>query len=391
MASQGQHGETGKPSPIKILTLIGTRPEVIKLAPVIRALESTPGVVAVNTASGQHTDLFEPLAQTFDLQIHQRFRLERRDPGLASLTRELLEHLDELFEREQPDMILVQGDTTTAMIGALGGFYRRIPVGHVEARLRSGNPDNPFPEEINRRLIGQLATVHYAPTPRSARTLIDEGIADSRVEMVGNPVVDSLPWALSMTDVPERAGELIDWVGEQRLILLTTHRRESFGRTMAKRLHALRAFVCSRDDLALVFPVHPNPAVREAATRELGECDRIKLIAPLDYLDFIHLARAAWLLVSDSGGVQEEAPTLGTPLLVIRDNTERPEAVEAGVARLAGGPASELSRLLEQTYDDSAWHQTVWETENPFGDGASGQRIARSALRYVLEAREAKR
>jgi UDP-N-acetylglucosamine 2-epimerase (non-hydrolysing) len=283
-------------------------------------------------------------------------------------------------------MILVQGDTTTAMAGALAAFHQRIPVAHVEAGLRSGNTRSPFPEEMNRRLITCLATYHFAATSRNRETLLSEGVAPENIFVTGNPVVDALYAILERSATVPAIEELLKATQGLKRIVLTTHRRESFGAAISANLRVLRSFVSRHDDVALIFPVHPNPAVVRPTMAALSGHPRIYLMQPLNYQDFIVLLSNAWLIISDSGGVQEEAPTLGKPLLILRENTERPEAVEAGVARLVGGTPERLASMLEEVYTDDVWSRQIQGVENPFGRGDSGKRIVQ-AIKEVMKSR----
>jgi UDP-N-acetylglucosamine 2-epimerase (non-hydrolysing) len=360
-----------------VLTLFGTRPEIIKLAPVIRALESTPGVRTRNVSSGQHVDLLAPFVELFDVRVDRRLDVMRPGQSLNQLAARIVNAVDELLAEERPDLVLVQGDTTTAMAGALAAFHRRIPVGHVEAGLRSGDPMSPWPEEVNRRMISSLAQHHFAATERNRDTLLREGVAASSVHVTGNPVVDALRWVLETTQPSEQVRDLLEASEGTRRVVLTTHRRESHGSLIRENLRVVRRFVEAHDDVAVFFPVHPNPEVRAAVDEALGGAhERIRLLPPWGYADFVHLLAAAWLIVSDSGGIQEEAPTLGKPVIVMRDTTERPEGVEAGVARLTEARPERLEQLLAGTYADPAWHQAVASLANPYGAGDAGLRIA---------------
>src|SRR3989442_8993555 len=322
----------------KVLTVFGTRHEVIKLAPVIEQLEvQRDAFRTVNVTSAQHTDLLYPFIHLFGIRVDHDLRTMVPNQTPSQVCARVLAGLDTLLSDERPDLILVQGDTTTAMAGALAGFHRRIPIGHVEAGLRSGNAYSPYPEEMNRRLITRLATYHFAATRRNRATLLAEGVPENTVFVTGNPVVDSLHAILERTEVSPVVARLLEATSGLKRIVLTTHRRESFGDVMAGNLGALRSFVASHPDVALLFPVHPNPDVVGPATTILSGHPRIHLIPPLGYEDFIVLLSRAWLVVSDSGGVQEEAPTLGKPVLILRENTERPEATEAGRGRRGGG------------------------------------------------------
>lgn len=363
--------------PLRVLTLFGTRPEAIKVAPVIREMEARGDRFrTVNVNSGQHTSLLQPFVDLFSIRIDHDLAVMEPNQNPSGVLARVLTALDPVLERTKPDLILVQGDTTTALAGAMAGFHRRIPVGHVEAGLRSGNIESPFPEEMNRRLISQVATYHFAATEHNRTTLLSEGVDDNVIFVTGNPVVDSLLRIVaSPNDRSTRQASAADSAG-QKLIVLTTHRRESLGSAMEANLRVLREFVENHPDVALAFPVHLNPAVGDAARSILGGHERIKLLQPLGYGEFVRLLASAWLIVSDSGGVQEEAPSLGKPLLVLRENTERPEALQAGVARLVGGDADNLVRLLNEVYESPDWIETVRQVPNPFGAGDSGIRIA---------------
>ncbi len=360
----------------KILCLFGTRPEIIKLAPVLRALESRPETFDVlRVASSQHVTLLHPFANHFGVRIDRDLAVMQDAQTPAQVASKILEGLGPILDDFRPDLVLVQGDTTTAMAGALASFLHRTPVGHVEAGLRSGDPNSPFPEETNRTLISRIAHYHFAATPHNVETLISEGVDASRIALTGNPVVDALQFSLAHDEPSAALKRRLDTI-DQKLVVLTTHRRESFGDTMCGNLQVLRRFVEAHADVALAFPVHPNPAVLEPTREILGNVDRVHLLDPLGYPDFIELLKRAWLVVSDSGGVQEEAPTLGKALLILRENTERPEAIESGVARLVGGSPETLATMLSELYTDDRWIRRVSEIPNPFGQGDAGERIA---------------
>jgi UDP-N-acetylglucosamine 2-epimerase (non-hydrolysing) len=367
----------------KAVVLFGTRPEVIKLAPVVAALERRSSLSVVNVSSSQHRELLRPFAAGFGVRLDHDLDLMRPSQTPTDVCARVLSAFDRVIEAERPDLVLVQGDTTTALAGALAAFHRQVPVGHVEAGLRTGSPASPFPEEMNRRLITRLAARHFAATARNVASLREEGVPEKDIVLTGNPVVDALQGILADGRPSPALRELLGRLRGQRLIALTTHRRESFGAVMTAHLAALRRFVEKHPDLALVFPVHPNPGVRRAAARVLEGAERVWLLDPLDYADFIHLLSEAWLLVSDSGGVQEEAPTLGKPLLVLRENTERPEAVDCGVARLVGTDSDGLEMLLERVHDDRSWFDHAAQADNPFGRGDAGERIAASVEEFL--------
>jgi UDP-N-acetylglucosamine 2-epimerase (non-hydrolysing) len=356
----------------KILVLLGTRPEAIKLAPVIHELKKSNFQIVV-VSSSQHTDLLAPFLKIFDIKIDYDLRVMTANQTPNQVAAKVLSALDAVLEREKPEMILVQGDTTTAFAGAFAAFSRKIKIGHVEAGLRSGNALSPFPEESNRRLISQIATLHFCATNGNKRNLLAENTDEKKIFVCGNTVIDALHFILENRQPGAKIRQLIDRTKNLKRVVLTTHRRESFGETMSGNLKSLRKFVERREDVCLIFPVHPNPNVRQITDKILAKRERIFLLEPLDYVDFVRLMKSAWLIVSDSGGIQEEAPSLGRPLLVLRENTERPEAVKSGVAKLA--PDNCLAKMLEENYNDESWIRSVGRIENPFGDGKSAQRI----------------
>ncbi|MDQ4122890.1 MAG: UDP-N-acetylglucosamine 2-epimerase (non-hydrolyzing) [Acidobacteriota bacterium] len=362
----------------KILVLFGTRPEVIKLAPVIQKLKANRKIFeTIVVSSGQHSDLIKPFIDLFKIGINHDLRSMRRNQKPNDVAARVLTAFDKILELEKPDVVLVQGDTTTALAGAMAAFHRQIAVGHVEAGLRSGCADSPFPEEMNRRLISQIARFHFAATKFNRETLINEGINARQIFVTGNPVVDALQSIGKKTNGRGEIGKLLAKTDDLKRILLTTHRRESFGATMTENLRILRDFVQKHRDTALFFPVHPNPAVRQAVAQIFEENSRVFLLEPLAYTDFAQIMANSWLIVSDSGGVQEEAPSFGKPLLVLRENTERPEAIAAGVAKLVGGSQQRLSELLEENYQDESWTNSVKQIENPFGDGRAAEKIVK--------------
>ncbi|SFE53153.1 non-hydrolyzing UDP-N-acetylglucosamine 2-epimerase [Nitrosomonas sp. Nm166] len=371
-----------------ILTLFGTRPEIIKLAPVIWAIERRRDIWrSVTVSSSQHTDLLRPFIREFGISIDHDLAVMTPGQTPNAVLARVIEAIEPLLLTERPDLVLVQGDTTTAIAGALAAFYARIPVAHVEAGLRTGNRYSPFPEEMNRRLITQLADLHFAATSNNVEILIAEGVQKNCIVLTGNPVVDALQHILARSTASPSLSKLLDSITNKRLIVLTTHRRENFGEVMSSHLKALRRFVERHQDIELVFPVHPNPSVRAVVDAEFTGAERVHCIEPLEYADFLHLLSRAWLVVSDSGGVQEEAPSLGKPLLVLRDTTERPEVLDCGIGRLVGHSGERLEEMLETALVDKTWLSIVSTTENPFGKGDAGEKIA-SAIEQFLTAGE---
>jgi UDP-N-acetylglucosamine 2-epimerase (non-hydrolysing) len=368
----------------KIFTLFGSRSEVIKLAPVIYQLESDRSHFrTVNILSAQRAEFLYPLVRLFNIRIDHDLKLAEPNQTPHQVCARMLTSLEPLLKRDKPDLMLVQGDATIAMAGALASFYHRIPVGHIEAGLRSGEISSPYPEEMNRRLITRLATYHFAATPYNRATLLAEGVREHSVFVTGSPVVDALRMIIKRGRITPVIRELFKATEGWKRLILTIHRQENFGAVMAGNLRVIRNFIERHTDVALIFPAHLNPAVMKPAMAILSDHPRIYLLPPLDYQDFVGLLSRAWLIVSDSGHVQEEAPTLGKPLLVLQQNTERPEAIEAGVARLVEGPSGRLASMLEDVYTDGMWSKYVGRVDNPFGRGDSGQRIVR-ALADVL-------
>lgn len=361
-----------------ILCVVGTRPEAIKMAPVIQALRCEPWARVSVLATAQHRDLLDQVLQLFDIVPDADLDAMRDNQGLAELTARLIPALDAKFAEFQPDAILAQGDTTTVMTAALAAFYRRIPFGHIEAGLRTHDAYNPFPEEINRLIATHLSRWHFAPTARARRNLLREGIADSAIHVVGNTVIDALlqvaarEWPLGVELDPRK-----------RLVLVTAHRREHFGEPFRAICRAIRTLAERHPDIEVLYPVHPNPNVRQVAQTLLADHPRIKLCEPLEYTAFVEAQKRAHLILTDSGGVQEEAPALGKPVLVLRSETERPEAIEAGVARLVGTNEESIVAEASLLLDNERAYRSMARGASPYGDGKSAQRIVR-ILRRAL-------
>jgi len=371
-------------SQARVVTVFGTRPEAIKLAPVIEAFDLDPHFESRTVATAQHRDLLDRVLEIFDIRPDHDLNLMRPNQSLSELTARALSELNKVLQTESPDLVIVQGDTTTAMVGALAAFYLGLPVAHVEAGLRSLDKRNPFPEEINRQIVTRIADIHFAPTEGNRQTLLAEGIAAEAIIVTGNPGIDALLRAARTVDE-----SLVDTViprfraSGHRLILVTLHRRESFGEPLAHICSALRQLVADNPEVEILYPVHPNPNVRRIVGSELAGEARIHLTEPLDYLEFVCAMKTAYLIVTDSGGVQEEAPSLGTPVLVLRDVTERIEAVTVGAARLIGrDPADVVTAVRELLHDESA-HARMTGHANPYGDGRAAGRIVEAARAFV--------
>jgi UDP-N-acetylglucosamine 2-epimerase (non-hydrolysing) len=383
MQTLGGGPKSDLPCARTVLVVFGTRPEVIKLAPVIRALAEVSAIRLVTVSTGQHADLLPPLLTLFDLHVDHDLQLMTAGQTPTQFCARLLPALEQVLATERPNFVVVQGDTTTALGASLAAFYQQVPLGHVEAGLRTGDAYNPFPEEMNRRLISRLATLHFAPTVRNRDLLIDERIPKEQIVITGNPVVDAVRTVLQQHTLSAGLQELLAATAAFRRLVLTTHRRESFGSVLAGNLRVIREFVADHEDLVLLFPVHPNPCVRQAVADILAGQPRVHLLPPLPYGDFIGLLARAWLVVSDSGGVQEEVPSLGVPLVVLRTATERPEAIACGCARLAGDRPEQLQLLLEEEYQRRADRSCAVGGNNPFGNGDSGRRIVDAIREYL--------
>lgn len=354
--------------PVRAMLVLGTRPEAIKLAPVARSMAAGTRFEPLVVTTGQHREMLHQMLGLLGVTSRIALDVMRSRQQLSDLTARLVAELGDVMRLQRPDLVLVQGDTTTALAGALAAFYEKIPVAHVEAGLRTGVIDNPFPEELNRSLIGRIARWHFAPTSRAARHLTDEGVPKEQVFVTGNTVIDNLLWVLA-----EGTGSSAFRTPAKR-ILVTLHRRENQGERMRGMGRALRR-LAGRGDVEIVLPLHLSPAVREVLLPELDGHDGISLVEPLDYLDFAATLAECDLVLTDSGGIQEEAPSLGKPALVLRTTTERPEAVEAGAARLIGTDPDVIERAAGELLDDPALYRRMAGAGNPFGDGRAADRV----------------
>ena len=365
-------------APHKILVVFGTRPEAIKLFPVVAALQADPRFTPVVCVSAQHRGMLDQVLAIAGIVPDHDLDLMKPDQSLDALTAALLLGLGGVMDAVQPDRVMVQGDTATAMTGALAAYYRKIPVDHVEAGLRSGNIYQPWPEEVNRKIIGQIASLHFAPTDVSAKALTDEQVDPARVHVTGNTVIDALHWVTARIDAePQLASGLAEIEARfagKRIIGVTSHRRENFGGGLEAIAEAVRQ-IAARPDVAVVFPVHPNPNVRKVMDAALSGLPNVALIEPLDYPNFARLLGLAEIMLTDSGGVQEEAPALGKPVLVMRETTERPEGVTAGTAKLVGTDTKVIVTEMFNLLDDKAAYENMARAHNPFGDGHAASRI----------------
>ena len=355
---------------MKVISVFGTRPEAVKMAPVVLELRKHGGIESKVLVTAQHRDMLDQVLEIFNITPDYDLDVMQENQTPTDVAAEVLKRIQPILLDEKPDWILVQGDTTTVLAAALAAFYNRVRVGHVEAGLRTYDRNNPFPEEINRVLADQLSDLHFAPTETAKQALLNEGIPAGRIHVTGNTVID----ALKVIVARPANGSAPTYPAGKRLVLVTAHRRENFGQPFADMLTAMKQ-IADRGDVHLIYPVHPNPNVHGPAHEVLGAHPHVTLLPPMDYLAFAHLMGKAHLILTDSGGIQEEAPGLGVPVLVMRRVTERPEAVEAGTARLVGTDTATIVREATRLLDDPTAHGAMARAVNPFGDGRAGERI----------------
>lgn len=362
----------------KVLLVFGTRPEAIKMAPVYKSLKDTPGLDVRVAVTAQHREMLDQVLKLFGIKPDYDLNIMKPGQGLTEITAAVLSGLKPVLEEFSPDLLLVHGDTTTTLSATLAAYYQQIPVGHVEAGLRTGDIYSPWPEEINRKVTSTIARLHFAPTEKSAANLATEGVAPDTVSITGNTVIDALLEVVARLENDRNLSATFDADfgidPSKRMILVTGHRRESFGGGFQRMCDAL-AMLAKRDDVQIIYPVHLNPNVKGPVEASLGAMDRVRLIAPLDYLPFVHLMRRADIILTDSGGVQEEAPSLGKPVLVMRDTTERPEAVDAGTVKLVGTDTDLIVHETSALLDDVNTFEAMARAHNPYGDGLASQRI----------------
>ncbi|WP_298704837.1 non-hydrolyzing UDP-N-acetylglucosamine 2-epimerase [uncultured Veillonella sp.] len=366
---------------LKVMTIFGTRPEAIKMAPVVKALEAAPDMEAIVTVTAQHREMLDQVLNLFGITPQYDLNIMCQGQTLYDVTSKSLLGLRDVLADAKPDVVLVHGDTTTTFAGALAAFYQEIPVGHVEAGLRTGNIYSPFPEEMNRKLTGSLASYHFAPTSSAEKNLMKENVGSAHLYVTGNTVIDALQTTVKKEyHFDEELLNNLDYEG-RRIILVTTHRRENLGEPMRHVYRAIRRLVEDFDDIEVVFPVHRNPKVRQIVDEELGAVERVHLIDPLEYEPFANLMARAYLLLTDSGGIQEEAPALGKPVLVLRNTTERPEAVTAGTVKLVGTDEETVYSTAHRLLTHKEAYEAMANSVNPYGDGIASQRIV-EALRF---------
>lgn len=363
---------------MKIITIFGTRPEAIKMCPLILQLKRIKHFETIVCLTGQHREMLNQVMDIFKIQADYNLDIMRSEQTLSAITTDILIKLGDVLDQENPDLILIHGDTTTSFAAALAGFYRHIPIGHVEAGLRTYNMDAPYPEEFNRQMVDMVATLYFAPTEQARRNLLREGKREKTIFVTGNTVID----ALSSTVCTDYEDEMIHWIGESRLILLTAHRRENLGEPMRRMFRAIKRIIEEYTDVKIIYPVHKNPQVRVIAQDILGGVDRIRMVEPLNVVDFHNLMARSYLILTDSGGIQEEAPALGKPVLVMRDTTERQEGIEAGTLKLTGTSEEAIYWEVKRLLTDERSYEQMSRAVNPYGDGHASERIVEAIIQY---------
>ncbi|WP_419725553.1 non-hydrolyzing UDP-N-acetylglucosamine 2-epimerase [Terrisporobacter petrolearius] len=358
---------------IKVMTVFGTRPEAIKMAPLVKELESREEIDSIVCVTAQHRQMLDQVLDTFNIKPDYDLNIMKPGQTLADITSRALQNLDCVIREAKPDIVLVHGDTTTTLAASFAAFYNKVTLGHVEAGLRTYNKYSPYPEEINRQVTGVIADMHFAPTEISKENLIREGKKESSVYVTGNTAIDCLK-----TTIRENyTNNIIKKIGNDRMILLTAHRRENLGQNMKSMFGAIKRIVDEFEDVQVVYPIHLNPIVRETANEVFGDCNRIHLIEPLEVLDFHNFLNKSYIIMTDSGGIQEEAPSLGKPVLVLRDTTERPEGIAAGTLKLAGVEEETIYNLTKELLTNKELYNKMSNASNPYGDG--------NASRYIVD------
>ncbi|CDR64994.1 TPA: UDP-N-acetylglucosamine 2-epimerase (non-hydrolyzing) [Staphylococcus argenteus] len=363
----------------KIMTVFGTRPEAIKMAPLVKALEKDDMLEPIVVVTAQHREMLDSVLETFEIKPKYDLNIMKSGQTLSEITSKSITQLEQVIHLEKPDMVLVHGDTMTTFAGGLAAFYNQVPVGHVEAGLRSYDKYSPFPEEMNRQLVGVITDLHFAPTKNAAKHLLNEGKKSESIVVTGNTAIDAMKYTVD----EDYKSNIIDQYRDKKFILMTAHRRENIGKPMENIFKAVKRLVDENTDLALVYPMHKNPQVRKVAQKILGNHERIELIEPLDVLDFHNFAKQAYFILTDSGGIQEEAPSFNKPVLVLRNVTERPEGVEAGTLKVVGTNEEDVYQATKQLINDNRMYHQMSEAHNPYGDGFASERIV-NHIKYYL-------
>ena len=356
---------------IKVMTVFGTRPEAIKMAPLVKATEADPRFESIVAVTAQHRQMLDQVLEVFDITPDYDLNIMRDGQTLTDITSRVIRELDEVIKDAQPDIMLVHGDTTTTFASSVAGFYHQVKIGHVEAGLRTWNKYSPFPEEMNRQMTDVLADIYFAPTIQSKENLLKENHSPENIYITGNTAIDAMKYTVK----DDYENELLEEFSDKKILLVTMHRRENLGEPMVDVFRAINRLVSENPEIAVVFPIHKNPKVRQLAKDTLIDSPQIKLIEPLDVVDFQNLANHSYLILSDSGGVQEEAPSLGVPVLVLRDTTERPEGIEAGTLKLVGTDENTVFEVATELLHDDVTYNKMAHAANPYGDGQASQRI----------------
>ena len=356
---------------IKVMTIFGTRPEAIKMAPLVKELEGRKEIESVVCVTAQHREMLDQVLTVFDIKPDYDLNIMKQGQTLSEITSRVLLGLEEVIKKENPNIILVHGDTTTTFAGALAAFYNGVDIGHVEAGLRTWDKYSPFPEEMNRQMVDRITDMYFGPTEVSKNNLLQENISEDKIYVTGNTAID----AMKTTIKKDYNNEIFDWIGNDKLILLTAHRRENLGEPMRHIFRAVKRIVEEYPDVKVVYPIHLNPKVREVANEVFEGIDRVRLIEPLEVIDFHNFQNKSYIILTDSGGIQEEAPSLGKPVLVLRDTTERPEGIEAGTLKLVGTDEETIYRETKKLLDDKEEYNKMSHASNPYGDGFTSKYI----------------
>lgn len=365
---------------IKVMTVFGTRPEAIKMAPLVKELKTRKNIETIVCVTAQHRQMLDQVLKVFDIVPDYDLDIMKQGQTLSQITSRVLLGIDEVIKVAKLDIILVHGDTSTTYAGALAAFYNQVKIGHVEAGLRTHNKYSPFPEEMNRQMVGVMADYHFAPTTQSAKNLLSEGKNENSIYITGNTAIDALKTTVNET----YTHPIFDWIGDSKMILLTAHRRENLGEPMKNMFRAIKRIVDEHKDIKVVYPIHMNPIVRDTANEIFGDDDKIKLIEPLEVLDFHNFIAKSHIILTDSGGIQEEAPSLGKPVLVLRDTTERPEGIAAGTLKLAGTNEENIYMLIKELLSDETVYSSMSKASNPYGDGFASKRIVDILLNQLI-------
>ena len=368
-------------SKIKVMTVFGTRPEAIKMAPLVKELKSRREIECIVCVTAQHRQMLDQVLEVFDIKPDYDLNIMSQGQTLSDITSKALKGLEQVIQEVKPNIVLVHGDTTTTFAGALAAYYNQVDIGHVEAGLRTWNKYSPYPEEMNRQMVGVMADIHFAPTQNSKNNLLKEGKNPKSIYVTGNTAID----ALSTTIKEDYAHPAFKWLGDDKLILITAHRRENLGEPMRHMFKAIKKIVDEFQGIKAIYPVHLNPKVREIADEILGNNEKIKLIEPLEVIDFHNFMNKAYLILTDSGGIQEEAPGLGKPVIVLRDTTERPEGIEAGTLKLAGTDEETIYKLTKELLSNKETYEKMSKAVNPYGDGTASKKITDAIIEKYIK------